>query len=155
MVSRIVARQSPTTGKLHCGAAASPKKSGKIMGTTKGPSRIGGRADAGSAAADGASVAARETTHRAGLDSLSMMERCWRLPLAIGLRLAWDRACAALGAGVVWPPMATVSPRLSFGILGPLEVMHDGRRLTVGGPKQRAVLAMLLLHANRVVARER
>ncbi|HEY2542506.1 MAG TPA: BTAD domain-containing putative transcriptional regulator [Gaiellaceae bacterium] len=36
-------------------------------------------------------------------------------------------------------------------ILGPLEVLEDGRALELGGPKQRAVLAMLALHANRAV----
>ena len=39
-------------------------------------------------------------------------------------------------------------------ILGPLEVHEDGRGLDLGGAKQRAVLAMLALHANRVVAQE-
>jgi len=40
---------------------------------------------------------------------------------------------------------------LQFKVLGPLEVTADGERLTLGGPKQRAVLAALLLDANRVV----
>ncbi len=44
---------------------------------------------------------------------------------------------------------------MEFAILGPLEVRDDGRRLTLGGPKQRAVLAMLLLDANRPVSRDR
>src|SRR6266852_3958136 len=39
--------------------------------------------------------------------------------------------------------------------MGPLEVRDDGRRLALGGPKQRAVLAMLLLDANRPVSRDR
>jgi len=44
---------------------------------------------------------------------------------------------------------------MDFTILGPLEV-HDGdRRLTLGGTKQRALLAMLLLHANEVVSSDR
>ena len=42
-----------------------------------------------------------------------------------------------------------------FRILGPLEVRHDGDELTLGGRNQRAVLALLLLHANRVVSIER
>jgi len=41
---------------------------------------------------------------------------------------------------------------LEFRILGPLEVLADGRPLNIGGQKQRAVLAMLLLKPNRVVA---
>jgi DNA-binding SARP family transcriptional activator len=44
---------------------------------------------------------------------------------------------------------------MEFRILGPLEAEADGRRLTVGGTKQRALLAVLLLNANRVVPTER
>ena len=44
---------------------------------------------------------------------------------------------------------------MEFRILGAIEVIVDGRQLALGGPKQRAVLAMLLLHANDVVARDR
>lgn len=40
---------------------------------------------------------------------------------------------------------------MEFLILGPLEVSDDGRRLALGGPKQRAVLAHLILRANKVV----
>jgi serine/threonine protein kinase/DNA-binding SARP family transcriptional activator/Tol biopolymer transport system component len=41
---------------------------------------------------------------------------------------------------------------MEFLILGPLEVSDDGRKLALGGPKQRAVLAHLILRANRLVA---
>ena len=41
-----------------------------------------------------------------------------------------------------------------FRVLGPLAVEHEGRSLPLGGHKQRAVLALLLLHANRVVSRD-
>jgi peptide/nickel transport system substrate-binding protein len=44
---------------------------------------------------------------------------------------------------------------VEFRILGPLEVLVDGVPAHVGGPKQRALLALLLLNANRVVSRER
>src|SRR3954452_21242681 len=44
---------------------------------------------------------------------------------------------------------------MEFRILGPLEVLEGGRALDLGGPKQRALLALLLLEANRVVARDR
>lgn len=44
---------------------------------------------------------------------------------------------------------------MQFRILGPLEVEGDGEPLALGGAKQRAVLAVLLLHANRVVSRDR
>lgn len=44
---------------------------------------------------------------------------------------------------------------MEFRVLGPLEVFADGQRLPLGGRKQRAVLAVLLLNANQVVLRER
>lgn len=43
---------------------------------------------------------------------------------------------------------------MEFRILGPLEVEVDGRPLPLGGSKQRALLALLLLHANEVVSRD-
>jgi DNA-binding SARP family transcriptional activator len=42
-----------------------------------------------------------------------------------------------------------------FRLLGPLEVAEQDRTLVLGGVKPRAVLALLLLHANEVVASER
>jgi hypothetical protein len=42
-----------------------------------------------------------------------------------------------------------------FGILGPLEVRRSGRAVPLGGPRQRAVLALLLLEANRAVSMDR
>ena len=44
---------------------------------------------------------------------------------------------------------------MEFRILGPLEVIHGGQRLRLGGVKQRGVLAILLLNANRVVSVDR
>jgi YVTN family beta-propeller protein len=41
---------------------------------------------------------------------------------------------------------------MDFRILGPLEVAHEGGELPLGGRQQRALLALLLLHANEVVA---
>ena len=43
---------------------------------------------------------------------------------------------------------------LVFGVLGPLEVRLDGAAVRVGGPRQRALLGLLLCHANRVVSRD-
>jgi len=40
-------------------------------------------------------------------------------------------------------------------ILGPFQLEDGGRRITIGGARQRAVLAYLLLHANEVVPSER
>jgi predicted ATPase/DNA-binding SARP family transcriptional activator len=44
---------------------------------------------------------------------------------------------------------------MEFRILGPLEVFDRGRTLPLGGPKQRALLAILLTQANQVVATDR
>jgi len=45
---------------------------------------------------------------------------------------------------------------MRFGILGPFEVVDDqGRGVPLGGRKQRAVLAILLLHAGEVLSSER
>jgi YVTN family beta-propeller protein len=43
---------------------------------------------------------------------------------------------------------------MDFLILGPLEVRDRGRVIALGGPQQRAVLAMLLLRANEAVSRD-
>ena len=40
-------------------------------------------------------------------------------------------------------------------VLGPVEASADGRSLALGGSKQRAVLAMLGLEANRTVSADR
>jgi DNA-binding SARP family transcriptional activator len=44
---------------------------------------------------------------------------------------------------------------VEFRILGPLEVVDGDRPLSLGGPKQRALLALLLTRANEVVPIER
>ena len=44
---------------------------------------------------------------------------------------------------------------MEFRILGPLEVVEDGRPLALGRLKERTVLAVLILHANEFVSRER
>ncbi|MGH3082366.1 MAG: BTAD domain-containing putative transcriptional regulator [Gaiellaceae bacterium] len=44
---------------------------------------------------------------------------------------------------------------LEFRVLGPVEVWDDERALQLGGPKQRALLALLLLDAGRVVSTDR
>ena len=45
--------------------------------------------------------------------------------------------------------------RTEFRLLGPLEVVEDGRLLPLGGPQERKLLALLLLRRNHVVSRER
>ncbi len=49
----------------------------------------------------------------------------------------------------------TYSRGISFGVLGALEARLDGESLPLGGAKQRAVLAVLLLSANEVISVER
>jgi DNA-binding SARP family transcriptional activator len=44
---------------------------------------------------------------------------------------------------------------MEFRILGPLEVWDEGREVSMGGPRPRALLAVLLLHPNEVVAADR
>jgi YVTN family beta-propeller protein len=43
---------------------------------------------------------------------------------------------------------------MDFKLLGPLEVWDRGRPLALGGTKQRALLVILLLHANEAVSRD-
>jgi DNA-binding SARP family transcriptional activator/class 3 adenylate cyclase/ABC-type glycerol-3-phosphate transport system substrate-binding protein/type II secretory pathway predicted ATPase ExeA len=47
-----------------------------------------------------------------------------------------------------------IAGHLEFRLLGPLEVTDGGRPVTLGGPRQRLVLAHLLLAANRIVTME-
>lgn len=44
---------------------------------------------------------------------------------------------------------------LQFRVLGPLDVIRDHAPVGLGGPRQRATLAILLLSANRIVSVER
>jgi DNA-binding SARP family transcriptional activator len=44
---------------------------------------------------------------------------------------------------------------VEFRILGPLQVLREGRPVALEAPKQRTLLAVLLLHANEVVSTER
>ena len=48
-----------------------------------------------------------------------------------------------------------VDKRLEFGLLGPLEMSVDGALVPLGTPKQRAVLAMLLMNRNSPVGVDR
>jgi predicted ATPase/DNA-binding SARP family transcriptional activator len=62
--------------------------------------------------------------------------------------VADDGVCAgrrALGA----------SPMFEFRILGPVQAVRDDRELELGGPKPRALLALLLVAAGRVIPAER
>src|SRR5689334_642007 len=42
-----------------------------------------------------------------------------------------------------------------YGLLGPISVTRDGGEIALGGEKRRALLAVLLLEANKIVSRDR
>jgi DNA-binding SARP family transcriptional activator/DNA-binding NarL/FixJ family response regulator len=44
---------------------------------------------------------------------------------------------------------------MQFGILGPLEVFDEGGEVSIGGSQQRALLVLLLLHANETLTLDR
>jgi DNA-binding SARP family transcriptional activator len=59
-----------------------------------------------------------------------------------------------LVAGVICSDNGAVTEivgRLRFGVLGPLEARRDGVLVRLGGERQRALLAVLLVHANELV----
>ena len=64
---------------------------------------------------------------------------------------AWRRPWAA----VRWVQPARVPTGIDFRILGPLEVLDEGRAIALGGSKQRALLALLLLHLNETLSTDR
>jgi DNA-binding SARP family transcriptional activator len=52
-------------------------------------------------------------------------------------------------------PQRRYNPVVEFRILGPLQVLDDGREVPLGSPKERALLAILLLHPGDVISRDR
>ena len=72
--------------------------------------------------------------------------------LAIGnMQLVAPRDEVVLAAGLAWERALAVD----FRILGPLEVWDEGAPIPLRGAKQRALLAVLALHANEVVSTDR
>jgi YVTN family beta-propeller protein len=59
----------------------------------------------------------------------------------------WGLSGGTIGAGF--------TGLVEFRILGPLEVVADGRPVVVGAPKLRALLAVLLLHRGEVISTDR
>src|SRR5262249_7914555 len=53
------------------------------------------------------------------------------------------------------PRYARSPVELSLGILGPIEALVEGRAMSLGGPRHRALLALLALAANRAVSVDR
>src|SRR5215207_465474 len=76
------------------------------------------------------------------------------------MRRARGRLCERLGATSRPYPCrlmhGSVAPRaMDYQILGPLEVRGERGAVALGGPKPRAILAVLLLHPNEPVSAER
>ena len=76
---------------------------------------------------------------------------------------AWDRRVvprasnaerleALPGAGERHPSVELADYRTEYRLLGPLEVVHRGEAVPTGGQRKRALLARLLLEANRTVS---
>ncbi len=76
----------------------------------------------------------------------------WLSPGVVNGRAAsqWDTDVA--DDPEAWSAMA--GTRLRFGLLGPLLLTVAGTPVALGTPKQRAVLAMLLINRNRAVGTE-
>jgi YVTN family beta-propeller protein len=62
-----------------------------------------------------------------------------------------------LGLAEIWqsPLTSAYIGGMRFAILGPVEVSINGGPVPLGGPRQRALLVFLLLHANKAVSRDR
>jgi eukaryotic-like serine/threonine-protein kinase len=65
--------------------------------------------------------------------------------------VGWRAARGGCKLGLLAPP----TTRTEFRILGPLEALDEGRPVGLGGSKQRALLAVLLLHANETLSTDR
>src|SRR5918992_1563970 len=70
------------------------------------------------------------------------------------LRTIGPSAYDSLTAGLSAVSSGDLRQALEFRLLGPFEVASADAVLPVGGPRQRALLAYLLLHANEVVRRD-
>ena len=55
----------------------------------------------------------------------------------------------------ITPSTSQGSERLEYRILGPVDILRDGKALDLGVYKQRALLALLLVNANQVVSTDR
>jgi YVTN family beta-propeller protein len=73
-------------------------------------------------------------------------------PLRLLSRPGWSEEVAKTSQSCrnLWLPTP-----VNFAVLGALAVQRDGEDLPLGGPKQRALLAILLLNANEAVSRDR
>jgi serine/threonine protein kinase/DNA-binding SARP family transcriptional activator len=76
-----------------------------------------------------------------------------RNPVAVRWNVTQVTRADAWMHGVPGVPVVRFAA-MEFRILGPLQVFDDSRPLALGGPKQRAVLAHLILRANHTVGAE-
>ena len=53
------------------------------------------------------------------------------------------------------PDPVAYAPNVEFRVLGPVEVLEADRRMSVGGPKQRTVLALIVANAGQVISTDR
>ena len=84
------------------------------------------------------------------------MPAIWYLPSdrsSNGDRRLWGLAGRRLDGSGAWHWVWCYGPAVAieYRLLGSLEALERGRPLALGAPRQRAVLAWLLLHANEVV----
>ena len=96
-----------------------------------------------------------------GIDAPQRLKALERLILRQDGSLDLDRPRPRRADARARPPAGGDAPEeaaegsIEFGILGSLEVRAAGRTVPLGGTRRRAVLALLLLEANRVVAVDR
>src|SRR6266849_950388 len=88
------------------------------------------------------------------LQDLDEPERIYQL-VAPGLAEEFPPLKATASTPLAGREVELVEAAPEFRILGPLEASEEGRPLDLGGGKQRALLSVLLLNANRVVSRDR
>jgi DNA-binding SARP family transcriptional activator/class 3 adenylate cyclase len=88
------------------------------------------------------------------LKDLDEPERIYQL-VAPGLAEEFPPLKATASTPLAGREVELVEAAPEFRILGPLEASEEGRPLDLGGGKQRALLSVLLLNANRVVSRDR
>ncbi len=83
------------------------------------------------------------TYHQSWLSCPILTVKC---PRRLLIRCGFDRSVAARSSGD-----HKVGATSWFGLLGPVEARIGGRRVPLGGPRARSILAALLLEADRVV----
>ena len=74
---------------------------------------------------------------------------------AVRRRLPRAVACTRVGSAGEAAVLEEARTTTEFRLLGPFEALREGVPLELGGLKQRALLALLLLNANEVVSRDR